>query len=64
MSDPVSFFTVDNHLTYSSDIDFNLIDVKKAILDVSASAVFGPGYFAALSLNKYSAVLSSPIYII
>ena len=48
VSDPISFFTIYNHLIFLSDIDFNPMDVKKAMLDVSTSAAPVPDYFPAL----------------
>ena len=63
VSDPISFFKTDNDFTLN-DINFNQNDVKKAMLEVSATAAPGPDYFPALLLNKCADTLSTPIYII
>ena len=63
VSDPISFFKTDNDFTLN-DINFNQNDVKKAMLEVSATAAPGPDYFPALLLNKCADTLSMPIYII
>ena len=63
VSDPISFFKTDNDFTLN-DINFNQNDVKKAMLEVSATAAPRPDYFPALVLNKCADTLSTPIYII
>ena len=60
---PISFFKTDNDFTLN-DINFNQNDVKKVMLEVSATAAPSPDYFPALLLNKCADTLSTPIYII
>ena len=61
VSDPISLFKTDNDFTLN-DINFNQNDVKKAMLEVSATAAPGHDYFPALLLNKCADMLSIPIY--
>ena len=63
VSDPISFFKTDNDFTLN-DFNFNQNDVKKAMLEVSATTAPGLDYFPALLLNKCADTLSTPICII